>query len=158
MSNIAEYLTKQVRERGDAIAIVEPIPKRSAKEQRKYGTITFRELDRDSDKIAAALIGIGLQPGTRVALMVRQGIDFISLVFGLFKSGAVIVLIDPGMGMKQMINCLAEVDLQGFAALSPVHAVRVLLRARFPNARFNLTVGRRWFWGGLSLARIRQGT
>ena len=27
-----------------------------------------------------------------------------------------------------------------------VHAVRALLRRRFPKARFNVTVGRRWFW------------
>jgi len=89
---------------------------------------------------------------------VQQGIDFISLVFGLLKSGATLVLIDPGMGMKPMLQCLDEVKLDGFAAISKVHAVRFVLQrlGRFPQAKQNLTVGRRWFWGGLSLAEIRK--
>ncbi len=149
-------LTERAGRRPEAVAIAEPLPKRSSGEKRSYRTITFRELDAESDRIAAALIGSGVRPGMRIVLMVRQGIDFISLVFGLFKSGATLVLIDPGMGLKPMIRCLAEVELDGFAALSPVQAVRVLLTRRFPKAKHNLTVGRRWFWGGLSLAEIRK--
>ena len=34
--------------------------------------------------------------------------EFIALVFALFKAGAVIVLIDPGMGRKNLLGCLAE--------------------------------------------------
>ena len=33
----------------------------------------------------------------RLVLMVPQSIDFIALVFALFKAGVVTVLIDPGM-------------------------------------------------------------
>ena len=51
-----------------------------------------------------------------MALLVRPGIDFISLVFALFKAGAVIVLIDPGMGRRNLIRCLAEAEPEGFVA------------------------------------------
>jgi acyl-CoA synthetase (AMP-forming)/AMP-acid ligase II len=33
-------------------------------------------------------------------------------------------------------------------------AIRSLLRRRFPKARWNVTVGRRWFWGGKTLDQI----
>ena len=156
--NIAIRLTNYAKEEPNAVAIIEPVPKRNAADERKYRTITFSELDRDSDLICAALLRSGVKSGTKIALMVPQGIDFISLVFGVLKSGATLVLIDPGMGIKQMLQCLDEVNLDGFAAISKVHAVRCVLQrlGRFPNAKFNLTVGRRWFWGGLSLPRIRK--
>ena len=39
---------------------------------------------------------MGVTPGARLALLVRPSLDFISLVFALFKSCAVSILIDPG--------------------------------------------------------------
>ena len=34
--------------------------------------------------------------------------------------------------------------------------MRTLLRRRFPKARLNVTVGRRWFWGGATLGQLRR--
>jgi acyl-CoA synthetase (AMP-forming)/AMP-acid ligase II len=34
--------------------------------------------------------------------------------------------------------------------------MRALLRRKFPRARRNVTVGRRWFWGGLTLDQLRM--
>ncbi|MGL4943594.1 MAG: fatty acid CoA ligase family protein [Thermoguttaceae bacterium] len=147
--NIATLLTDRAREMPDAVAIAE------ARRGGGYRTITFAELDADSNAIANAMRSQGLVPGMRVALLVRYSIDFVSIVFGLFKSGAVIVLIDPGMGFRQMLKNLEEMRPDGFAAVSAVHAVRILTR-RFPQAKYNLTVGGRWFWGGASLAEIRK--
>ena len=126
------------------------------KKKRIYRQVSFRQLDRDSDRIACGLGEMGVPEGTRLALLVRQGIDFISLVFALMKAGTVSILIDPGMGRKNMISCLEEAQPEGFVAIPPAHAVRVLLRGRFPQARFNVTVGRRWFWGGTTLANLRK--
>ena len=97
----------------------------------------------------------GIVKGTRLALLVRPGIDFVSLVFALLKAGAVSILIDPGMGRGNLIRCLAEAEPEGFIAVPLVHAVRVFLRRRFARAKFNVTVGRRWFWGGATLEQLR---
>ena len=90
-----------------------------------------------------------------MALLVHPGIDFIALVFALFKAGLVIVLIDPGMGKKNLVRCLEESRPDGFVAVSLAQAVRTLLWRRFPQARLNVTVGRRWFWGGATLSQLR---
>ncbi|MCA9100142.1 MAG: AMP-binding protein [Planctomycetales bacterium] len=140
----------------DALAIVEQHPLRRGR--REYRRFTFRELDQDSDRIARGLRQMGVRPGDRLVLMVRPSFDFISLVFALFKAGAVAVLIDPGMGIRGVLGCLDEVAPAGFVAIPPVQAVRTLLRRRFAAVRQNVTVGARWFWGGPSLADFRKSS
>ena len=70
---------------------------------------------------------MGVAPGMRLVLLVPPSIDFISLVFALFKAGAVTVLIDPGMGRKNLVECLAEVEPEGFVGIPLAQAVRTLL-------------------------------
>ena len=69
----------------------------------------------------------------RLVLMVPQSIDFISLVFAMFKAGVVTVLIDPGMGRSNILKCLAEVEPEGFIAIPLVQAVRRCCAADFPR-------------------------
>ncbi len=159
--NAAERLVTMARQIPDHIAIAEPESKRGKAVRNPYGVrvyrvVTFKELDRDSDRIAEGLQRGGLNPGMKIALMVRQGIDFITLVYALYKAGAVLVMIDPGMGIRRMLQCLSEVNPDGFAAIPAVQAARVFMRRRFPKAKINLTVGHRWFWGGMSLDKIRK--
>jgi acyl-CoA synthetase (AMP-forming)/AMP-acid ligase II len=59
------------------------------------------------------------------------------------------------MGRRSLIRCLAEAEPEGFVAIPLAHAVRVLARGRFPKARYNVTVGRRLGWGGVTLAQLR---
>jgi acyl-CoA synthetase (AMP-forming)/AMP-acid ligase II len=154
MSNIANRLTATAALLPDAVAVVEP-QAYDEHGKRTYRTVTLRALDDDSGRIAAALCELGLKPGTRLALLVRPGIDFIALVFALFKAGAVAILIDPGMGRLKLARCLAEAQPEGFIAIPVAHAVRVLLGRSFPKARLNVTVGKRWFWGGPTLHELR---
>ncbi len=164
--NAAWRLTEMANKIPDSIAIAVPRyrfslfgkkkPLRNSLGKRLYQTITFRELDRDTDRIARELLATGFKPGMKLALMVRQGIDFIALVFALYKMGAILVLIDPGMGIARMLKCLREANPDGFIAISTVQAARCFLRSWFPNAKHNLTVGSRWFWGGPTLSQFRK--
>ncbi len=84
--------------------------------------------------------------------MVRPSLEFIALTFALFKAGAVIVLIDPGMGRTNIFKCLEEVDPDGFVAIPVVHWIR-MLSGKFPRARLNVGVGRGWGPGCLATYR-----
>jgi acyl-CoA synthetase (AMP-forming)/AMP-acid ligase II len=145
--NIALRLKATAEQLADAQAVIAPAG-RDRLGRVAYSHVTFRQLDRESDLVARGLCERGVTPGTRLVLMVRFGIEFVSLVFAAFKAGAVVVLIDPGMGLSSMLDCLEEVEPEGFLAIPVVHAVRIANRRRFRRARFNLTVGPRWFWGG----------
>lgn len=153
--NVAARLVAMARAMPDATAVAMPLGY-GRDGSRRYRSVTFQELDRDSDRLAHGFGELGVRPGSRLALLVKPGIDFIALVFALFKAGAVCVLVDPGMGPGNLVHCLEEVEPEGFVAIPPVHAVRSLLGRRFPRARINVTVGRRWFWGGTTLSRLRR--
>jgi len=153
--NIAARVAEMAQVMPVAIAVAEPLGY-DRQGKRRYRYFTFRQLDRDSDRIAQGLRELGVTPGTRLALLVRPGVDFVCLVFALLKAGAVTILIDPGMGRQNLLRCLTEAQPQGFVAIPLVHAVRTLLRRRFPQARIHVTVGRRWFWGGVTLERLRR--
>ena len=102
-ANVAWQLSQMADRIPAAIAVAAPrvtFPRGQA----AYDTVTFRQLDDDSSRLAAGLQALGLQPGQRIVLMVRPGIDFISLTFALFKAAAVVVLIDPGMGRQHLLQ------------------------------------------------------
>src|SRR4051812_7892352 len=128
---------------------------RDARGKRIYESLTFKQLDDDSNLLADGLAAIGVKPGMRLVLMVPPSIDFISLVFAMFKAGVVTVLIDPGMGRRNLIRCLAESEPEGFIGIPLAQAVRTVLRGRFPKAKYNVTVGRRWFWSGTTISQLR---
>lgn len=155
--NVGRRLSVTARRNPDGVAVAEPHSQKWSS-QRQYRQVTFRELDTDTDRIAAGLHRMGVRPGHRLVLLVRPGIDFIALVFALFKAGVVTVLIDPGMGRRNLIACLDESHPDGFVAIPLAHAVRALLFHRFREARFQVTVGRRWFWGGATLDDLRRSS
>jgi acyl-CoA synthetase (AMP-forming)/AMP-acid ligase II len=121
-----------------------------------YSTTTFAELEADVARITSGLAAWGVPPGTRLVLLVRPGIEFVTLVFALLRAGMVIVLVDPGLGKRHLIRCLAEVEPEGFVAIPVGQAARLCLWRKFPKARWNVTVGRPWFWSGMTLERLRN--
>lgn len=120
----------------------------------QYATRSFAELNAHADCIARGLIALGVRPTTRLVLLVPPGIDFVTLVFGLLRSGAVTVLMDPGMGLRRMLRCIDEIQPAGFVAVPRAHAVRRLFRSRFQTARINVCVGQSWLAGAASLDEV----
>ena len=118
--NIAERMQECAREFPHQRAIIFPAG-RDREGRVTYSHLTFEQLDRESDRLARGLASLGVVPGSRIVLMVRPGLEFIALTFALFKAGAVIVLIDPGMGRSNIFQCLNEVEPGGFVAVSYTH-------------------------------------
>jgi acyl-CoA synthetase (AMP-forming)/AMP-acid ligase II len=154
--NVGFRLSETARRDPGGVAVVMPRGRNAAGKYR-YQTLTFQELDEDSSLLAAGLRSMGVRPGTRLALLVPPSIDFISLVFAMFKAGVVTILIDPGVGRGNLVKCLSESEPEGFVGIPLAQAVRAILRWRFPHAKYNVTIGRRWFWGGKTIAHLRSG-
>lgn len=138
--NIADRLRFSARAAPTQRAVVFP-ESRDAAGRVAWTHLTFRELDEEADAIARGLMAIGVRPGNRIVLLVRPSIEFIALTFGIFRAGAVCTLIDPGMGKKNLLKCLDEVDPEGFVAIPPVHFLRKLMPWRYQKARLNVIVG-----------------
>jgi acyl-CoA synthetase (AMP-forming)/AMP-acid ligase II len=161
--NVADRLATAAAALPDAIAVA--CPRRFSRSfpsihrgdsGTTYATTTFAALEVDVNRIARGLAKWGVPPGTRLALLVRPGIDFVALVFALLRAGMVTVLIDPGMGRRNMFRRLAEVEPEGFIAVPTAQAARLLLRRKFPRANWNVTVGRQWAFGGMTLEQLRM--
>lgn len=57
--------------------------------------ITYRQLDEQTDAMAAALIDMGLKKGDRVALVMPNIAGFLIAYFGVLKAGGVVVATNP---------------------------------------------------------------
>ncbi len=151
LCNIAAALPRMAAERPDAIAIRCPTGVASDGSVEYGVALSYRELDRRSDRIAAALALAGIVRGTRTALMVRPSPELFLVMFALFKAGAVPVLIDPGIDRRALKACLDEAAPEAFVGIPLAHAARVVLGWARAHVRIKVTVGRRWFWGGTTL-------
>lgn len=140
--NIAHRLTEQARLAPERRAIVVPAGQ-DWNGRHRYREWTFRQLDEESNRLAAGLRQRGLLPGMKLVLFVPFSMEFITLTFALLKAGAVVVLIDPGMGRKHIFNCLKEVQPDGFIAIPLVHLVRMFSGRQLRRTRFNICVGPR---------------
>src|SRR5262245_59680507 len=70
-------------------------PKKVAIEVPGEGTVTYAELDLLSDRVRDRPRCLGVSPEDRVGLCLRTSIDAVAAIFGILKSGAAYVPIDP---------------------------------------------------------------
>jgi acyl-CoA synthetase (AMP-forming)/AMP-acid ligase II len=153
--NVASYLPALARSHPQTLAIVQPRG-RDRHGRYRYRHYTFRELDAETDRLAHGLDQIGIRRGLRTVLMVAPSLEFFALTFALFKVGAVLVLIDPAMGTKNLGVCLREAEPEAFIGIPKAHLARVLLGWSRATIRHCVTVGPRLGWGGHTLEKIHQ--
>jgi len=153
--NIASYLKRAVEIAPYKRAVVYPAGRNSSGRV-MYSHLTFLQLDRESDCLAHGMEDVGITRGTRTILMVKPGLEFFRIIFALFKIGAVPVVVDPGMGIRRMVECFKEGRPEAFVGIPPAHVIRVFYPRFFRTVRVWITVGRRWFLKGYSLNQIRK--
>lgn len=133
--NIGELLAERAHDQADEIGLVEAATGK---------TLSFHELNGRADALAFYLQAKGVMAGERVMLMVKPSADFICLTFALFKLGAVVILIDPGMGYRNLLRCIAGVQPQVFIGIPVAHLFRKLFRAPFRSVRSSFCCGSSW--------------
>lgn len=69
--------------------------------------ISYLEFDEESNRVAAALIGLGVQRGDHVALCAPNSYQWLAFYFGILKAGAVAVTL-PGMLTKSELTLLLD--------------------------------------------------
>jgi acyl-CoA synthetase (AMP-forming)/AMP-acid ligase II len=153
-SNVATALTWQARRQPNVTAI--HYPQSGTFRKGEYSSCTYQELDELSDSYARGLTAYGIGPGTRTALMLTPGLDFFAMFFALFKAGAVPVLIDPGIGMKPLKQCLSEAAPKAFIGVTRAHFARKILGWAKESCELLVTAGPRLGLGGISLKKLRE--
>ncbi len=127
---------------------------RSKTGRAQFTQYSFAQLSHLCDQYAHGLTNYGIQPGSRTLMMVKPGVELIALTFALMKIGAVPVLIDPGMGRKSFLQCVAETEPTAIVGIPLAHAIRTVFPNPFRQITHAVTLGRRWGWGGVTLDEI----
>ena len=124
--NIATHLASMALQHPlqDAIIVTSGIQKSERFHVERLG---YQALHHDSDKLAKALLSAGFEPGRRAVLMVPPSFELFIITFALFKAGIIPVFIDPGMGFKNLKDCLRDAEPHYFIAIPKAHAARHLL-------------------------------
>lgn len=112
--NIADVLQARARERGDAMAIVEP-----------RRQITFAALDHAAASMARDLIAAGLRPGDRALVVCPMSIALYAVLVGLWRMGGVAVIVDPSAGDDHIAACCRRTPPQAFIAVRRAHLLRL---------------------------------
>ena len=146
--NIANTLTAVAERAPDRTGLIVP----HGGQYRKW---TFGDLRGITEAFVYRLAAAGIIRGDRVVLMVRPSVEFVCLTFALFKVGAVVVLIDPGMGYRNLLRCIAQVQPVGFIGIPSAHIFRTLFPKTFVTVKISICVG--WSGGlfGRSLDAVR---
>lgn len=106
-ANVARHLRQHALDRPFAAAVKSPVSVGPLGEVAHHD-LSFRELDARTDAAARVFRAAGIAPGTRTLLALRPGEPLIVGFYALLKAGAVPVLIDPGMGARATLRCIAR--------------------------------------------------
>ncbi|MGV9482754.1 condensation domain-containing protein, partial [Gordonia aichiensis] len=73
-------------------------------------TLTYGELDAASSRLAAHLTGLGIGAGDLVAVSIPRSADSVTAVWGVVKSGAGFVPVDPTYPADRITHMLSDSD------------------------------------------------
>ena len=140
--NVARFLPEMARAQPSAIAVRAPRGNDPARPGCiKYDERSFAQLDAEADAAARLLQSRGITRGMRVLLLVRPGLDLLRCVFALFKIGAVPVLLDPGMGLKNFLACVRQSEPVALVAIARAHWIARLFPGALRSAKIRVRVG-----------------
>lgn len=111
----------RVAEQPDAVAVVDA-----------DGTISYRELDENANRLARWLGGAGLGESRRVGVFVERGRELAVALLGVLKAGATAVPLDPEHPTARLVAVLDDagvsriVTVASLATRLPVEGRRVL--------------------------------
>jgi len=106
--NLKLMLAETVKRHGKKTAIV-------AGERR----LSYAELDEASNKIANALIAIGVSKGDRVAMLLPNSPEFVIIYFGISKAGGIAVPLDTRYKVGELASLFASCRPKVLVADSP---------------------------------------
>ena len=118
--NIAAHLTHMAKMEPMRMAVAYPV-RALGDGKAEYNELTFQRLDEWSTQVARGMLAAGLKPGTRAAMLLPPSASFFCVAFALMKAGAVMVCVDPGIGVKQMGRCLNETGPEMIIGIRKAH-------------------------------------
>ena len=136
-ANIARHLPLLAGARPTAPAL--KIPRgRTRNGDINYLSLNFAELEAEVVAWCDRLRRAGVCRDDRALVMVRQGLPLIASVFALFRMGAVPVVIDPGMGLKSFLACVARSRPRALVGIPLAQLISRFFRSSFSTVALRI--------------------
>lgn len=123
--NLVEALAESARQQPDTIALKIPFREKS---ELFYKNRSFVVMHHEVDLLATYLFSQKLSKGKKVLILLPPGEDLLISVFALLRLGAIPVIIDPGMGIKNFIACTRKTQPDFLLASPKARLPLVLLK------------------------------
>jgi long-chain acyl-CoA synthetase len=105
------------------------------------GSVSFVELDRDSDQVAGWLAAQGVRRGDRIALYCGNSDAFVAAYLGIVKAGAVVVPVNLLLNPAEVAFILQDAGARGlFYHVAFADSVKSFRRA-LPGLEFAVAIG-----------------
>jgi acyl-CoA synthetase (AMP-forming)/AMP-acid ligase II len=153
--NIAHTLSLMAEAHPFQEAVIFP-ETRDAQGRVAYTRLTYQQLEEASNRMARGLMSYGIRAGMRTAFLVKPSLEFFITTFALFKAKAVPVLIDPGIGLRNMRRCLAESQAEAFVGIPAAHAARILFRWKGGGWKRKVSISRRALLADIGLSDLEK--
>ncbi|MCB1123184.1 MAG: AMP-binding protein, partial [Verrucomicrobiae bacterium] len=137
--NVARFLPETASAQPEDCAL--KIPQGRDGNMIRYRSLSFAELENLSNRCAHFLRQSGIGKGMRVQIAVRPGLELILITFALFKLGAVPVVIDPGMGRKNLLACVKRTRPEALIGIPMAMVLSRLFRSSFRGLKIRIQVG-----------------
>ena len=110
-TTLVDYLEKLARENSAATALLF-----------KGATVSYEQLNKESNAFAAALWSLGVRTGDRVAVLLPNCPQFLVAEFGIWKVGAVVVGVNPTYSERELEQILDSTRAETMVTLTPFYA------------------------------------
>ncbi|HKE85113.1 MAG TPA: long-chain fatty acid--CoA ligase [Vicinamibacterales bacterium] len=109
-ATLLDYLEALARDHGGRTALLF-----------KGSTISYRRIESESDAFAAGLWDLGVRQGDRVALLLPNCPQFIVAEFGTWKTGAIVVAVNPTYSEREIEHTLESTRAETVVVLTPFY-------------------------------------
>lgn len=116
------------------------VSKKDEDSETYYKHLTYAALRERAEKVTDGLRKRGVRKGTKVLLFVRPSLEFPVLAYALFKIGATAILIDPGMGRKNLFKCIKDVKPEVLIAVPEVYLGKKIFPEVFKSIKTSIII------------------
>jgi acyl-coenzyme A synthetase/AMP-(fatty) acid ligase len=99
---------------------------------------TFKVFKEKTHQMAHYFSEKGIQRGHKVLVFIKPSLDSTAVVFALFRIGAVPVLMDPGMGLRNLLNSIKQCQPEALIGEPIVFLMSYVLRDAFKSVKIKL--------------------
>jgi olefin beta-lactone synthetase len=109
----------------------------------EYQKTTFEECEYLTNQYINGLNFHQTTARQTALVFIKPSVDFFAITFALFYKGITPIFIDPGMGIKTLMNCIEEIKPDILIAENKVHFIKLFFPKIFKSIKISIARG---FW------------